>query len=66
MGRSMKDLQMIQSDHATAAKAGNTKEPPYTKIMGFVYGIFQRFSKNDLTAKESVILIKSFLTEHGA
>lgn len=66
MGHCMKDLQRSKATSDTAAKVEETKEPPYNKIMGYVYGILQGFCNNELTAKKSVILIKSFLTEHGA
>lgn len=62
----MKDLQRSKATSDTAAKVEETKEPPYNQIMGYVYVILQGFSNNELTAKESVMLIKSFLTEHGA
>ena len=62
----MKDLQQSKATRATAAKVEETKEPPYMQIMGYVYGILQRFFNKDLTAKESVILIKTFLTKYGA
>lgn len=62
----MKDLQRSKATSDTAAKVEETKEPPYMQIMGSVYGILQRFFNRELTAKESVMLIKTFLTEHGA
>ena len=66
MGHCMKDLQRSKATSDTAAKVEETKEPPYKQIMGYVYGIIQGFSNNKLTAKESVMLIKSYLTKHGA
>lgn len=62
----MKDLQQSKATRATAAKVEETKEPPYKQIMGYVFGILQGYCNNKLTAKEAVILIESYLTEHGA
>lgn len=66
MGHCMKDLQRSKATSDTAAKVEETKEPPYKQIMGYVYGILQNYFNNKITAEESVMLIKSFLTKHGA
>lgn len=65
-GHCKKDLQRSKATSDTAAKVEETKEPPYKQIMGYVYGILQNYFNNKITAEESVMLIKSFLTKHGA